>query len=493
MLYHRPTTGSLDQWADKVGDRSYSFANLFPFYEKSVQYTPPNIQYKNSSNVQAVDAFIANGGPLQVSFGKYEDPFGTWAQRAFQAVGQAAIKGFQLGQLIGSAYIPFTEDPTNAHRSSSESSFLESTKNMQVNLKVFNNTLAEKIIFQGSENCATSVTVSSYSTSGTKGDPYTLSAKREIIISAGAFQSPQLLMVSGIGPRETLQHFKIPVLYDSPGVGQNLWDQPFFGTTFRVDVSTASAAANHPNINAAAVAAYLNSASGPLTNAAVPVIGWEKLPKNSTDTLSDATKKALSMFPADWPQLEYLPIGDYLGNGSNFATGDPLDGYNYASIATVLITPLSRGNVTLASSSMTDPPLINPNWLSTKADTEIAVAAFKRQREVWKALSNITIGSEYYPGPQVQSDADILAYIRKTVLPIWHAAATCKMGKRDDKMAVIDTSMKVYGTTNLRVVDASSFPFLPPGHPQSTVYAIAEKIAAEILDECAQPQGTAST
>lgn len=478
----------MNQWADQVGDQSYSFTNIFPFFKKSVHYTPPSIQYKNSSNVQDNSGFVSTGGPLQVSFGKWEDPFGTWAQKAFQAVGQAAIKGFQVGQLIGSAYIPFTEDPITAHRSSSESSFLESTKSTQVNLVVYNNTLAQKIVFQGSDNCATGVTVSSYGTNGPNGAPYTLHARKEVIVSAGAFQSPQLLMVSGIGPRAALQQFKIPVLHDSPGVGQNLWDQPFFGTTFRVDVSTASASANNPDINAAATAEYFQNATGPLTNADIPVIGWENLPQQSAATLSAATKKALSTFASDWPQLEFLPIGDYLGNGSNFATGDPVNGNNYASIATALITPLSRGNVTLASANMADAPLINPNWLTAQADIEVAIAAFKRQRDVWKALSNITVGPEYYPGPQVQSDADILSFIRKNVIPIWHAAATCKMGQKSDPMAVIDTNMKVYGTSNLRVVDASSFPFLPPGHPQSTVYAIAEKIAAEILSGNSQGQ-----
>ena len=471
----------MNQWADQVGDQSYSFANLFPSFKKSVQYTPPSIQYRNSSNVQSNGAFAANRGPLQVSFGKYEDAFGTFAQIAFQAVGQAAIKGFQVGELIGSAYIPFTEDPSNGHRSSSESSFLQSTKNEKVKLTVYNNTLAEKIVFHGADNCATGVTVASYGTSGPKGGSYTLHARKEVIVSAGAFQSPQLLMVSGIGPRDTLQHFKIPVLYDSPGVGQNLWDQPFFSTTFRVDVSSASAPANNPKLEAAAIAEYVKSASGPLTNADIPIIGWEKLPKDSASALSPATQKALSTFASDWPQLEFLPIGDYLGNGSNFATSDPLDGYDYATIATALITPLSRGNVTLASANMADAPLINPNWLTAQPDIEVAIAAFKRQRDVWKALSKIAVGAEYFPGPQVQSDADILAFIRKNVIPIWHAAATCKMGKKSDPQAVIDTSMKVYGTTHLRVVDASSFPFLPPGHPQSTVYAIAEKIAAEIL------------
>ena len=473
LLYHRPTIGSLNQWADQVGDQSYSFNNFFPFFKKSVHYTPPSIKYMNSSNVQADGGFIANGGPLQVSFGKYEDPFGTWLQKGFQAVGQAAIKGFQIGQLIGSAYMPFTEDPSNGHRSSSESSFLESTKNEKVKLKVYKNTLAEKIVFEGKDNYATGVTVSSYSASGPDSKPYTLHAKREVIVSAGAFQSPQLLMVSGIGPRDTLRHFKIPVLYDSPGVGQNLWDQPFFSSTFRVDLSSASASATDPIFQANAVSEYLNHASGPLTNADVPVISWEKLPKQYADKFSDATKKALSTFSDDWPQLEFL--------GSDSATGAAASGNSYATLSTCLITPLSRGNISITSNSMADPPLINPNWLTAPADAEVAIAAFKRQRDVWKQISTITIGQEFNPGPKVNTDAEILAYIQGSLNPIWHASATCKMGKKNDPMAVIDSNTKVYGTENLRVVDASSFPLLPPGHPQSTIYALAEKIAAEIL------------
>ncbi len=203
MIYHRPTIGSLNLWAEQVGDESYSFKNFLPYYEKSVHYTPPSIQYKNSSNVQSNEGFVASGGPLQVSFGKYEDPFGTWAQRAFQAIGQTAIKGFQTGKLIGSGYMAFTEDPTTAHRSSSESSFLQSTKSKQVRLTIYKNTLAEKILFRGSNNRALGVTVSPYSTkttNSTKPPLYTLYARKEVILSAGAFQSPELLMVSGIGP-----------------------------------------------------------------------------------------------------------------------------------------------------------------------------------------------------------------------------------------------------------------------------------------------------
>jgi len=470
----------MQMWADEVGDSSYSLAKMLPFYKKSVHYTPPSIDYKNSSNDQASGAFESTGGPLQVSFGKYEDPFGTWVQVALQAAGQVAIKGFQLGQLIGSAYVAFTENPLNGHRSSSQSSFLESAQSPR-NLFVYKNTLAHKIIFSGHQNIAEGVVVSSESTPKDKKSTYKLTAKKEVILSAGAFQSPQLLMVSGIGPRQTLQSLNIPVLHALPGVGQNLQDHPIFGTTFRVSIPTASAGLNNATLNAAAISAYLTAATGPLTNPSVPVLGWENIPSpNRTAWLANTTLTALSAFPPDWPELEFIPIATVLGSAGNFAHLDPVDGNNYASLSTALITTLSRGNVSISTASATDPPLINPAWLTHPADADLAVAAFKRQREVWKKLAAITIGEEYLPGPKVQSDAEILAFIRSAVAPVWHASSTCKMGRKNDSMAVVDTAMRVYGTERLRVVDASSFPFLPPGHPQSTVYALAEKVASEI-------------
>ena len=190
------------------------------------------------------------------------------------------------------------------------------------------------------------------------------------------------------------------------------------------------------------------------------------------------------MFPADWPELEWLPISAYLGYQTNRQTEDPRDGYNYATINPGLIAPLSRGNVSIASDSMSDPPVLNPNWLTDPTDQELAILSFRRSRQVWSYLEsqNITVGSEeYLPGLNVTSDADILSYISKSFMTIYHAAGTCKMGRADDSMAVIDSRARVYGTQNLRVVDASSFPFLPPGHPQSTIYALAEKIAVDIV------------
>lgn len=440
--------------------------------------------YPNSTNDQDESVFDPRGGPLHVSHGAYNDPFATWILPALQSIGQKAIDGFQSGVLLGSAYVLATLDPTKATRSSSETSFLKDAL-AHTTLQVYNNTLAQRLLF--TNKVAKGVLVNSHQSK------YVLSARKEIIVSAGTFQSPQLLMVSGIGPRKTLNSLGIPIIKDLPGVGQNLWDHAFYGTTYRVNVPTASAGLNSEAATAAAVEAYTKSASGPLSVSGTMVLGWENLPRELRKGLLPTTLQSLDQtFPFDWPQLEFLPLSGALGNQSNYQLVDPKDGYNYASVATAVVAPLSRGTISINSSSMADPPLIDPNWLTHPADIQLAIASFKRQRQVWAAMSNLTIGEEYTPGPAVQSDAEILDYIRRTLAPVWHAAATCKMGPRSDPFAVIDTATRVYGVQGLRVVDASSFPFLPPGHPQATIYALAEKIADEILKEIrASPIATA--
>ncbi|KAI4276887.1 MAG: hypothetical protein LQ337_002185 [Flavoplaca oasis] len=488
-LEQPPTIGTMQKWADEVDDESYTWQNFLPFLAKSVDYSPPDFPYQNSTNSQDDSPFNRPPqGPLHVSFGRYEDPFGTWVQRAFQAVGQAAINGFQSGKLIGSAYIPFTKDPISGFRSSSYSSFLLNAfaSGKDPSITLYNNTLARRILFQPGTNIANGVLVSS----STPGDPnrtYTLQARREVIVSAGAFQSPQLLMLSGIGPRATLERHNIsPIIKDLPGVGQNMQDQVFFGTSYRVNVLTTSASLNNPALTVAAIAAFLNKtlgASGPLTESAIPVFGWENLPNATFSLLPPAVRAELrTAFPPDWPQLEFIPSSSVF-DPSNYVASDPVDGYNYAGLATAIITPFSKGNITISSSSTTSPPIINPAWLTHPFDKALAIAAFKRQRDVWAYLTtqNITIGEEYKPGPSVQTDEQIWDFIKKNLGTVWHAAATCKMGRPGDEMAVVDTQGRVFGTRGLRVVDASAFPFLTPGHPQAVVYALAEKVVDGML------------
>lgn len=481
-------------WADEVGDQSYTWDQFLPYYKKSCNYTSFDPGLYNATILPQPDnVFDPAGGPLHVSYSNYADSFGSWAQKAFIGVGMALQKlSLNAGVLNGSAFSTLTINPTNGHRSSSESSFLQAALQNGTAPIVYKNSLAQKILFN--DTTATGVLVSTAGSYGTKPVNFTLSARKEVIVSAGTFQSPQLLMVSGIGPKAILQQYGIQVIKDLAGVGKNMWDHVLFGANRRVNVLTASASLNNPLIAARGAELFRTNASGPLAAFGAGYYGWEKLPDPYRANLSETARAALSAFPSDWPELEWLPISAYLGYQTNRQKEDPRDGYNYATINPGIIAPLSRGNVTISSAEMSDPPILSPNWLEDPTDQEIAIQSFKRSREIWAQLTSfgITNGdSEYLPGLNVTSDADILDYIQRSLMTIYHASSTCKMGNANatDPFAVVDPRARVYGVQNLRVVDASAFPFLPPGHPMSTVYALAEKIADDILGKAMTPPG----
>lgn len=191
----------------------------------------------------------------------------------------------------------------------------------------------------------------------------------------------------------------------------------------------------------------------------------------------------LATFPADWPDLEYISLPAYVGDYWDPGSASPLDGYQYGSIMAISVAPIARGNISISSASMKDQPLINPNWLTTETDQQVAVASFKRLRQFFSTQvlqENLLLGGEQFPGPNITSDADILTAIKKNMNTLYHATSTNKMGAADDDLAVVDPKGCIYGLQNIRVVDASAFPFLPPGMPQSTVYMLAEKIADDI-------------
>ncbi|KAL8676148.1 MAG: hypothetical protein Q9186_007302 [Xanthomendoza sp. 1 TL-2023] len=480
LAYHRGTVGSYQQWADQVGDDSYLFHNFLPYFQRSATLTPPNTDKRYPDNgTVSFDASAFNnslGGPVQISWANWANPIGSWAQRALATAGIPPINGFNSGKLIGSSWMSQTLNPKDQHRSSSQTSYLNRAIN-NTSIIVYTHTLANRILFNANKT-ATGVSVQTASLPL----PYTLHASREVILSAGAFQSPQLLMLSGIGPQGTLARHEIPLLADLPGVGQNLWDQVYYGASFRVNVDTTSRLSNDPIYAAQAAKNYTSTQTGPLTSVGA-FIGFEKLPPSYRQHLSTSARARLdAAFAPDWPEIEYLVENAFSGSNTNYTGVDPQDGFNYATISAALVAPLSRGNVTITSSDPTDHPLINPNWLTDPADIELAILAFKRVREIWGYMNATTIGDEYFPGTAaVGTDGEILEFIRRALIQVWHAAGTCKMGiLAKDKMAVVDSKGRVFGVQGLRVVDASVFPVLPPGHPQATVYALAEKIAEDI-------------
>jgi choline dehydrogenase len=477
MAYHRGTNGTYARWAEEVGDESYTLANLDKYFERSINTTAPNTEKRraNATVDYKVEMSRLEDGyhhPLRLSWANWADAVSTWSFAAYRALGLPSHPaGFESGDLTGYFYNPSTITPVKQHRSSSQASFLEYAM-QTTSIKVYTHALARRILFT-EDKTVNGVLVQS----GAKN--YTLSAKKEVILSAGAFQSPQMLMVSGVGPKETLQQYGIPVIADLPGVGQNLQDQPIIGTDYRVNVPTSSKLVNDPEYAAEAAASYLANATGIL--AGPPgLLAFDQISQSKPSLLSNHTLSALASYPDDWPELEYLSQNGYAGDQGNSRSSDPGDGYNYATMSAVVVAPFSRGNITISSADASIQPVINPNLLSAPEDIDMAIAGFKRTREIWSLMKNVTIGPEYYPGPNVTTDAQILEYIGKAAFTLYHASATCKMGRSNDTMAVVDTKARVYGVRGLRVVDASAFPFLPPGHPQATVYMLAEKIAEDI-------------
>lgn len=345
----------------------------------------------------------------------------------------------------------------------------------QTQLNVYTHAFVQRVLFNA-DRVATGVEVE---TSGMK---YTISASKEVIVSAGAFQSPQLLMVSGLGPKEMLEKYNIPVIKDLPGVGQNMEDTPLNAITYSINphIETTASYAASPAKFAQAVADYNNHRTGHLTASGAEVISFENVRDMARFNLSAQAKQDLAWVPEDWPDTQFIAFGLWIGLGLG---STPPDAKSYGSIIASLTAPLSKGTVTIASSSMFDHPIIDPNWMTHPTDQELAIHALRRAREMGSTHA-FTVGvgaQEAYPGTDKTSDADLLAVLREQTSTIAHAAVTCKMGRAGDPMAVVDSRARVFGVHQLRVVDISAFPFLPPGQPQASVYMFAEKIADDIL------------
>lgn len=237
-----------------------------------------------------------------------------------------------------------------------------------------------------------------------------------------------------------------------------------------MDIPTAAQLITLPQYAATTLQQYLRNAAGPLSSLS-GFIAFEKIPPTLRRAFTAPALTALASLPTDWPEVEYLTSSAIGPSGSGLGI-----------ILASLSSSFSRGNITISSADIADPPVINLGWLSDAddVDAQVAVAAFKRMRQAWDSIPQITTGPELRPGPTVQSDEQILAYIRNSTSTLYHAAGTCKMGKRGDPMAVVDSRARVFGVKGLRVVDNSASPFAVPGHPQSTVYMLAEKIAGVI-------------
>jgi choline dehydrogenase-like flavoprotein len=282
-----------------------------------------------------------------------------------------------------------------------------------------------------------------------------ISASREVILSAGAIGSPQLLLLSGIGPADQLRSVGVPVAHDLPGVGENLHDHPYVVCIWESTVPESLYGADKPK----PMAEWLLRRSGPLTSTVAEAFAFVR------------TRPGL---PAADVQYHFAPAY-FADNGF-----EEFDGHAFT-FGPVLVSTKSRGNLRLRSSDPLEKPRIVTNTLAEPEDMASLVAGVKLAREIAQKepLAEAT-GREIYPGSGVVDDADIEAFVRRNVELLYHPVGTCKMGTGDD--AVVDPQLRVRGIDGLRVVDASIMPQIPGGNTNAPTIMIAER-AADLIKQ----------
>jgi choline dehydrogenase-like flavoprotein len=325
-----------------------------------------------------------------------------------------------------------------------------------------------------------------------------ITAKKEVILSAGSVLSPQLLELSGIGGEKVLTAAGVKQLVDLPGVGENLQDHIRIVVTYELRKNYTSVDILRLNQTYATeqFTRYNNNQSSFYDTASVgySYLNWSQVIGDDSTLVRYAEQSATKDKPSQKklqfikdkkykpkvPQLEIIFSDGYLGLKGFPAVGSPLYGTQFFGLIAAIQHPLSHGSTHINSSNVSAKPIFNPNYLSNKYDLEAIKTASKYMRKIANtAPLKYAWSNEYEPGPAVQTDAQWESFAKNSTLTIWHPVGTCAMLPKEDN-GVVDPKLRVYGVKGLRVVDASVMPALVSGHIQTAVYGIAER-AAEMI------------
>jgi len=451
MVYARGHAQDYDHWAAQ-GNPGWSFADVLPYFKRA------------EHNERGADALHGQGGPLNVMDLRSPNPFLPAFTEAGQQAGHAHNTDFNGPEQEGVGAYQVTHK--NGERWSAAKGYLAPHLG-RPNLTVITNALTTRVLMDtvNGQPCAVGV---EYRSNGGRGAPQTLRLKPggEVLLSAGAFGSPQLLMLSGIGPAEHLRELGIEVQQQLPGVGENLHDHPDVVMVVNAPKLTDLFGLSLPGMLTMlkGVAEWRRARSGPLTSNFAEAGGFIK----------SAPGEAI-------PDLQlHFVVGKLVDHGRKTVFGH---GY---SCHVCLLRPKSRGTLRLASADPQVAPLIDPAFLNDPDDVARLVQGFKRVRELLHqpALARHG-GQESAASRAAQSDAQIEQFVRNHADTIYHPVGTCRMG--NDALAVVDARLRVHGVAGLRVVDASVMPRVVGGNTNAPVIMIAEK-AVDMIKQDRPPR-----
>lgn len=435
MVYIRGHQKDYDHWA-ALGNNGWSFKDVLPYFKKSEQNHSINNEWHGSS------------GPLHVSNLQTDNPFQQHYLDAARQVGYPVNNDFNGAEQEGVGIYQTTQ--VNGERCSAYRAYL--LPHLQrANLKIETRAQVQRILFEGKRAVGVEYKKN--------GQLFQVRARHEVILSAGAFQSPQILMLSGVGDSSELQRHNIPLVHHLPGVGKNLQDHPDFIFGYK---------AKHT-----ALLGISLSASFQL------VKDIFKYRKTRRGMISSNFAEGGAFLKTDPSQpLPNIQLHFVIALVDDHArTLHP--GYGL-SCHVCLLRPRSVGTVTLKDSNPDSAPVIDPNFFNHPQDVEDMVAGYKMTERLMKAPAIAQFITKDMFTSQVKSNDDIRSILRARTDTVYHPVGTCKMGI--DEMAVVDPQLKVYGIEGLRVVDASIMPGLIGGNTNAPAIMIAEKAADMIKD-----------
>ncbi|MBV6416023.1 MAG: Oxygen-dependent choline dehydrogenase [Steroidobacteraceae bacterium] len=440
MVYDRGSARDFDRW-NELGNEGWSYAEVLPYFRRAETYEP------------GANDFHGGDGPIHVSRPQVKHPLA----RAFVEAGAQA--GYPHNEDTNGArregFGPVDVTVGRGRRSSTSSAYLRPVMN-RPNLSVITGAHVTRILFEGRRAVGLSYRRG--------GRDYTVRAAREVILSAGAINSPQILMLSGLGPADHLRAHGIQPLLDLPGVGGNLQDHLAITVKHRCLQPISMFKYFSPLKGTAALARYLLWHEGPLADPGMEAAGFVKSETQEPE-----------------PDIKLLFVmALYRNHGRDVI---PEHGF-YAHIN--CLHPESRGTVRLASADPAAPPLIDQNYLNEPRDLSIMRRGVQIAREIFAQRPfDAYRGDELEPGPAVLSDAEIDRSIRSNADADYHSVGTAQMGR--DAQTVVDERLRVHGIDGLRIVDASIMPRIVGANTNMAVIMIAEKAADMILDRPALP------
>lgn len=442
MAYVRGNRLDYDEWA-ALGNEGWSYRDVLPYFIKS------------ENNEDLDGEYHGRSGPLRVAYASEPSPLGACFVEACGQSGLALNGDYNGADQLGAHMLQF--NISRGRRQSAAVAFLKPVLGRK-NLTVRTGCHVTRILVEEGEARGVEFINGEQRLEQ-------VHAHREVILSAGAIQSPHVLMLSGIGDRKELELFGIEVKQDLPGVGKNLQDHVWSGISGDADIPTGNSVLK-PYGKVKALLQHLFMKRGPLCNSPLEANAFY------------CTDHSLSRPDI---QFHFVPIGispDYSTDIYDIKTYSRKDGYG---ILSILIHPKSRGYIGLNSKDPTKAPLIQPNLLSDSEDLKVLIKGIRKSIDIAMspAMQKHCSGGVVFP-PMPATDEQLVAHIMKSLETLYHPVGTCKMGV--DGMAVTDEQLRVKGVRHLRVADASIMPTIVSGNTHAACIMIGEKAADMILE-----------